>query len=232
MAKETKRFQFKLDEDQPQAEAGVFAGYGAVFGNVDSGGDVIEPGAFTETLKDPSRVKILALHSDTWLPIGVPIELFEDERGLRIVAKISDTALGRDVRVLLRDGVLNELSIGYEPVVWEIDECGVRHLKQVTLWEVSVVTWAMNDQAVISDYKALADDTRRDMKEGRKISGKRITALKEASVAMKTAAKTIDALVKEAEGEGGKARQPPRQAVKHRTTSVLLQSPAQIEVYL
>lgn len=52
-------------------EEGVFSGYGSVFGNVDSGGDVVEPGAFTKTLeKGWERVKILALHNDCCLPIG------------------------------------------------------------------------------------------------------------------------------------------------------------------
>ena len=78
----------------------------------------------------------------------------EDSKGLYIKAKISDTAMGRDVKVLLKDGVLNELSIGYDPIVFDYDETGIRHLREVKLWEVSVVTWAMNPEATVIGYKA------------------------------------------------------------------------------
>ena len=139
MAREFKRMEFKMDSyDEGE---GIFSGYGAVFENIDSGGDIIEQGAFTKTLAEGwERVKILALHSDSCLPIGRPIELREDENGLYISARISDTAMGRDVKILLKDHVLNELSIGYDPVIFDYDENGIRHLREVKLWEVSVVT--------------------------------------------------------------------------------------------
>jgi HK97 family phage prohead protease len=156
LGKQTKTIAFKSDA---HGEEGVFSGYGAVFGNLDSGGDIIEKGAFTKTLKDWSRVKVLALHDESNLPIGIPLLLKETEKGLYIKAKISDTAMGRDVKALLKDGVLTELSIGYEPVTYEIDEHGIRHLTEVELWEVSVVTWAMNDEATIREYKKRQSNT-------------------------------------------------------------------------
>lgn len=141
--------------DDYDEEQGIFSGYGSVFGNVDDGGDIVEPGAFTKTIAEGfERVKILALHNDSLLPIGRPLEVREDSKGLYIKAKISDTAMGRDVKVLLKDGVLNELSIGYDPIVFDYDETGIRHLREVKLWEVSVVTWAMNPEATVIGYKA------------------------------------------------------------------------------
>ena len=156
MAREFKRMEFKMDSyDEGE---GIFSGYGAVFENIESGGDIIEQGAFTKTLAEGwERVKILALHSDSCLPIGRPIELREDENGLYISARISDTAMGRDVKILLKDHVLNELSIGYDPVIFDYDENGIRHLREVKLWEVSVVTWAMNPEAVITSYKSVRE---------------------------------------------------------------------------
>lgn len=149
-----KTIQFKTEAFDE--EEGVFSGYGAVFGNLDSGGDIIEHGAFTKTLaKGWERVKILALHNDGILPIGRPLELREDENGLFLKAKISDTATWRDVKTLIKDGVLNELSIGYDPVVFEYDADQARHLKELELYEISVVTWAMNEQALIMDYKSM-----------------------------------------------------------------------------
>ena len=154
--REYKSFRFELEST---GEGGEFSGYAAVFGNVDDGGDVIEKGAFSKTIReDFDRIKILSQHNDCELPIGKPLELREDERGLFIRGKISDTQKGRDIQTLLRDGVLNELSIGYDAVVFDFDkEQGARHLKEVRLWEVSIVTWAMNDQAKIDEIKSLTE---------------------------------------------------------------------------
>ena len=63
--------------------------------------------------------------SDCWLPVGKPLELRDEKEGLFIKGKISDTSMGKDVKILLRDGVLGELSIGYDPVVFDYDENGI-----------------------------------------------------------------------------------------------------------
>lgn len=133
-------------------EQGVFEGYAAVFGNIDDGGDVIEKGAFAKTLMERGqRVKICWQH-DPREPIGKPLEMREDERGLYVKAKISLTQRGRDALTLLRDGVVNELSIGYDAVK-EAYEGTVRRLREVKLWEISPVTWAMNPLATVTDVK-------------------------------------------------------------------------------
>ena len=206
---EQKKLQFKIDSFNE--EEGIFSGYGAVFGNIDSGGDIIEPGAFTKTLAEGwERVKILALHNDCWLPIGRPLELREDVNGLFLSAKVSDTSMGKDIKVLLKDGVLNELSIGYDPVVFDYDSDGIRHLREVKLWEVSLVTWAMNPAAMVTGYKSMegavsqmrniGNDILTELKEGRKISSARLKSLEGVSRSMKEAAKVIDAVIREAQG--------------------------------
>ena len=150
--REYKTVQFELEKYDE--EQGIVSGYASVFGNVDDGGDVVEPGAFAETIAEGvGRVKILALHNDCWLPVGRPLVLKEDTKGLYFEARISDTALGRDVKTLIRDGVLTEFSIGYDPIEFEFDATGIRHLRKVKLWEISIVTWAMNPEATVTDYK-------------------------------------------------------------------------------
>lgn len=213
MEHEFKKMRFKMDAYNE--EEGIFSGYGAVFENIDSGGDIIEPGAFTKTLAEGwERVKVLALHNDCWLPIGRPVELREEPNGLFISGKISDTTMGRDVKVLLKDGVLNELSIGYDPIIFDYDENGIRHLREIKLWEVSVVTWAMNPEAVITSYKsmqetaaqalAIKQDLLQELKEGRKISNSRLKSLRDVSKSMKDSARTIDAVIREASNEATK----------------------------
>ena len=175
--REYKSVSFVLES--ADESTGEFSGYAAVFGNVDSGGDVIEKGAFTKTIaEDFARIKILSQHNSYDLPIGKPLELREDEKGLYIRGKISDTQTGRDIRTLLKDGVLAELSIGYDAVAFDYDsETGIRHLKEIKLWEVSIVTWAMNDQAQIDGVKSLVEELRTEVKTG-KISRRRMDALK------------------------------------------------------
>jgi HK97 family phage prohead protease len=135
----------------------TFEGYGSVFGPLI---DAFMPtrvahGAFTKTLADTNqrpRVKILWQH-DPAEPIGKPLELREDAHGLFLRAQLSSTPRGQEAAQLLRDGVLDGLSIGFDPVDFYIDRSGsepIRVLTDVRLWEVSLVTFAANPQARIT----------------------------------------------------------------------------------
>jgi len=175
--REYKSVMFELESTDEKT--GEFSGYASVFGNVDGGGDIVEKGAFAKTIvEDFDRIKILSQHDQCALPIGKPLELREDDKGLYIRGKISDTQKGRDIQTLLKDGVLNELSIGYDAVDYAVDEStGIRHLKEIKLWEVSIVTWAMNDQATIDDVKSLVEEWKAETRNG-KMSRTRLNALK------------------------------------------------------
>lgn len=156
MTMQHKTLQFKSTSSD---EEGVFEGYAAVFGNIDDGNDIIEPGAFTETIKDNfDRIKILKQHGEnSTIPIGKPLELYEDEHGLFIKGKIIDTTDGMDMRKLLKADVVNEMSIGYDAVEVDEENVGgiiVRHLTKIVLWEVSLVAWAMNPEAVVTGVKS------------------------------------------------------------------------------
>lgn len=135
-------------------EKGEFTGYAAIFDNIDLGNDLIERGAFTKTLQENGhRIKICWQH-DTKEPIGKPIELREDSTGLFVKGKVSQTTRGRDALILMRDGVVTEFSIGYDSVKYKFNG-PVRHLKEVKLWEISPVTFAMNPSAGIIAVKAM-----------------------------------------------------------------------------
>lgn len=136
-----------------------FEGWGSVFGNlIDAWTPTrILPGAFAKTIRENAkRIKILYQH-DHNDPIGIPIVLREEARGLYLRARLSSTARGQEIAQLMRDGVLTELSIGFDPIKHHtvretIDglPVEVRHVSEVRLWEISVVTFAANSQAVVT----------------------------------------------------------------------------------
>src|ERR1700742_4462086 len=112
-AKETGDF-FELDL-KAVADDGSFSGYASLFGVTDLGGDVVQPGAFTKSLKSKpaAKVKMLRGH-DTSEPIGVWTSIEEDSKGLKATGQlILDTVKGRETYALLKAGALDGLSIGY-----------------------------------------------------------------------------------------------------------------------
>ena len=137
-------------------KAGIVKGYGSVFGNVDSDGDIITKGAYTKTIKENgSRVRYLYQHNMDW-PLGKMINLYEDEKGLVFEAEIPKTRLGKDVMQLIKAGVVTENSVGILPINKGMAN-GYRELREVKLFEISAVTLAANDQALILDVKGNVD---------------------------------------------------------------------------
>jgi len=137
-------------------EQGEFEGYLSVFNSVDQGGDIVMPGAFTESLrKRPAeRVKLLAYH-DTRQPVGVWKSLIEDGRGLKAKGQILlTTERGREMYELMKVGAVDGLSIGYRSIDDEFDRAkGVRRLKKVDLMEGSLVTFPMHSDATVATVK-------------------------------------------------------------------------------
>ena len=145
-----------IDADE---KAGIVKGYGSIFGNVDSDGDIINKGAYRKTVEENgNRVKYLYQH-DMDKPLGKMRELYEDEKGLVFEAEIPKTQLGKDVIELMKSGVITENSVGIIPVKKEMQD-GYRHINEVRLFEISAVTLAANDQAMILDVKGNVDRTK------------------------------------------------------------------------
>ncbi|WP_293881401.1 HK97 family phage prohead protease [Sphingomonas sp.] len=123
-----------------------FAGYVAVFDREDRGGDVIRKGAFAGELSKP--VTLLWQH-DQARPIGAVEMLAEDDRGLRIIGRVSD-----DAGVVAGSG----LSFGYR--VRAALEGTKRELTALELLEVSVVSFPMQPLARVHaiDFTKENDD--------------------------------------------------------------------------
>ena len=144
---------------------GVFTCYGATFGNVDSDGDIIVSGAFREALEihkaDGTSPALLWSH-DRMEPIGKWIKLIEDDYGLLLTGKISDTQRGLDARALIKDHAIS-FSIGFL-VARDGAKIinGIRHIYKIArLSEISIVAIPANSRARLVSAKAQAQQKRK-----------------------------------------------------------------------
>jgi HK97 family phage prohead protease len=137
------------------SEDGLFSGYGSVFGVIDSYKEVVAPGAFAESLSQ--RTPALLWQHRSGEPIGVYSALREDQTGLYVEGKLAlKTARGAEAYELLKMGAISGLSIGFVTRDDSYDRVtGIRTLKKVDLWEVSLVTFPANDAARVSGVKSI-----------------------------------------------------------------------------
>lgn len=156
------------------AGAMTFAGYGAVFGNVDSHGDVIARGAFSKTLADARATghmpAMLEQHGGWGMsagdmtPIGVWTGLAEDDTGLKVEGKLAPTPRGQEMHALMKMGAISGLSIGYQPIKFKAGngtpDSPRRTLEEIKLYEISPVTFPANAMARVGSVKARPTDIR------------------------------------------------------------------------
>jgi HK97 family phage prohead protease len=139
-------------------EAGRLSGYASTFGNVDSDGDVIMPGAFQASInraRETGKYPKMLWQHDTRSIIGKWTAMQEDERGLKVEGQlILDVAQAREAYALAREGVLDSMSIGFNIPPDGAARAGMgRVISQADLWEVSLVTFPANDRAVLTSVK-------------------------------------------------------------------------------
>lgn len=143
----------------------AFSGYGAVFDNVDFGGDLITQGAFSASLaghKSAGSMPAMFYEHGKYgggpaLPVGVWTSLSEDGHGLKAEGRLLDTQMGRDLHMALKAGAVSGLSIGYKvtdasPRVAPTDP--KRTIKGAHLSEVSLVNDPMNPRARVVQVKS------------------------------------------------------------------------------
>lgn len=155
----TKHLQISL-EIKSVSETGVFSGYGSVFHNEDSYGDVVRPGAFKKSLAEwakKGRLPPMLWQHNRHEPIGVFTKMVEDEKGLFVEGRllIDDIPQARAAYALLKEKALGGMSIGYREILIEQDhDEKVTNLLELDLWEVSVVTFPANEEATVDSVKS------------------------------------------------------------------------------
>ncbi|NAZ35524.1 HK97 family phage prohead protease [Rubellimicrobium sp. CFH 75288] len=122
-------------------------GYASLWGIPDRGGDIVERGAFAASLRRLRErgegVRMLWQH-DPAQPIGLWDEVEEDATGLRVKGRLlPEIARAREAMALVAARALDGLSIGYRTLRAARDDGGRRRLREVELWEVSLVTFPM-----------------------------------------------------------------------------------------
>lgn len=137
-------------------EDGSFSGYAAVFGTRDTGGDIIQKGAFTASLEriPAGKVKMLWQHRKDE-PIGVWTKFEEDDYGLKAEGHlILECARGREAHALMKAGAIDGLSVGYNTIRSRHDrQKSARLLDELLLKEVSIVTSPMHPDATVTVVK-------------------------------------------------------------------------------
>lgn len=152
-----ERRDFNLKIKSTNAD-GTFTGLGAVYNNVDLGNDKILPGAFTRTLAGSKQFPLLWQHNPSD-PIGTA-KVTDTSQGLMVEGQLllSDPTAAK-AYTFMKAGVIKGLSIGYDTIQASYDG-DIRNLTELKLWEISCVTFPMNEAALISNVKSITDADR------------------------------------------------------------------------
>ena len=165
------------DEDA-EGFARSFTGYAAVFNSPSEPLPFVEtiaPGAFKRSLNSGKEIRAYVNHNSD-MPLATTkngsLQLAEDERGLRVNMTLPDTTAGRDLSVLLREGVVHSMSFGFTVPksgdVWSADG-SARTLREIRLHEVSVVSGTPAYSATTGATVRTADDATDTPEPGRSV---------------------------------------------------------------
>lgn len=159
-----KSFELKADE------VGGISGFFSTYDKTpDSYGDIIEPGAFTETIekrKESGHPFPLCFNHDFSAVIGAVDSIKDTEKGPFIEAHFLDTQLAQDVRKMLQSGAIYQFSFAYDVLdrrnpTDEESKAGIENvLKKLEVFEVSVVTVPANQNAVATEVKSAELETK------------------------------------------------------------------------
>lgn len=157
MQTKTRDFAFEL---KSLNEDGTFEGYGSVFGVKDSYDEIVAAGAFADSIathKAAGTMPALLWQHRAREPIGIYASMDEDNIGLKLSGRLAlKTVRGAEAYELLKMKAISGLSIGFVTREDSYDRLtGIRTLKKVDLWEVSLVTFPANEAARVQGVKSI-----------------------------------------------------------------------------
>lgn len=137
---------------------GRFSGYASVFNRVDAGGDIVMPGAFAASLrKRGERIRLLFQH-DPKEPVGIWEAIGENSHGLLVTGRlVPGVERAEALKRLIENRALDGLSIGFRTVKATREPgTGHRRLHEIDLFEISIVTFPMMEDARIAGASGLS----------------------------------------------------------------------------
>jgi HK97 family phage prohead protease len=148
---DTKQSRLELKVDAQGTFTGLLSPYGPP---ADDGNDIIVAGAYRENIRQKGNVRPLLFSHESTRPIGT-VELDDREDGLWVKGELLlDLPDAKTAYRLIQAGIMKGLSIGFRAIKKDFTN-GVRHLKEIALYEASVVLFPMNDAALITSVKSL-----------------------------------------------------------------------------
>ena len=135
---------------------GIFAGYAAVFGGIDSFGDTIMKGAFADSLENQARMPLMLYGHASQNVVGKWLKMEEDEVGLWVEGEFTPNhSMADDVYASMKHGAIDGMSIGFmipEGGAEEL-EGGGRRITKIDLAEVSIVGFPADESARVAQVK-------------------------------------------------------------------------------
>ena len=153
---------FKSYGEVKAGDAGTISGYFSTYDRIpDSYGDVIAPGAFTDTLKarkESGHPFPLCWNHDLDQIIGTVDNIEDTEKGPLMTASFFDTPLAQEKRALVLSGCVYQFSFAYEvkkaAQVELEDGTKANELRELDLFEVSIVPIPANPRAEVTEIKS------------------------------------------------------------------------------
>lgn len=161
-----KSFEIKADD------AGTISGYFSTYDRIpDSYGDIIAPGAFANTIKarkESGHPFPLAWNHDLDQIIGTvdPEDIKETEKGPLMTASFFNTPLAQEKREIVKSGAVYQFSFAYDVLDWapvELEDgTKANELREIELFEISIVPIPANQRAVMTEVKAGRRNSQKD----------------------------------------------------------------------
>ena len=164
-----KEFALHKSADEEKS-SGTISGYFSTYDREpDAYGDIIAPGAFTETIKareESGHPFPLCWNHDLDQIIGKVDDIEDTDKGPLMTASFFDTPLAQEKREIVKSGVVYQFSFAYDVKDWEEVELEdgrkANELKQLDLFEVSIVPIPANQNAVMTEVKAGRRNSKKD----------------------------------------------------------------------
>ena len=156
-----KEFALHKSADE-EKDSGTISGYFSTYDRIpDAYGDIIAPGAFTDTIKareESGHPFPLCWNHDLDQIIGKVDTIEDTDNGPLMTASFFDTPLAQEKRAIVQSGVVYQFSFAYDVEDWEEVELEdgrkANELRKLNLFEVSIVPIPANQNAVVTDIKS------------------------------------------------------------------------------